>query len=186
MIEVPPDGCFPSITVRRAEVLAHIVDGYSQVEVASRMHLSVNGIHSHVEDLRTVTGCQSIRELGRWWRSHRAAWRRYVHRLGKRVMPSGARILDAGSNRVLISYHDAYYDLQPSGFVVFNLATLTIERDVPISDVNYVAPFGKERVMLIGEAGSTDILSLTNGDRSTDTIAFTHPLAPEAIVAFVP
>lgn len=62
------------ITARRAEVLREIADGYSAREVADGLGLTLSGMRSHVEALREITGCSSIREMGRWWRTRRALW----------------------------------------------------------------------------------------------------------------
>ena len=62
------------ITARRAHVLRELADGYSGRESARRIGLTHNGLRSQVEDLKKITGCSSQRELGRWWREHRASW----------------------------------------------------------------------------------------------------------------
>ena len=62
------------ITARRAEVLRDLADGYSGREIAARIGLTHSGLRSHVEALKEITGCSSTRELGRWWREHRASW----------------------------------------------------------------------------------------------------------------
>jgi DNA-binding CsgD family transcriptional regulator len=62
------------VTARRAEVLALLADGATLPEVAAQMGVSVNGVRSHVEDLKKLTGCTSTRQLGRWWRANRRAW----------------------------------------------------------------------------------------------------------------
>ena len=63
-----------AITLRRAEILREFADGYTQREIAARLGISVNGVRSHVEDLRDITGSASVRGLGRWWRDHRLEW----------------------------------------------------------------------------------------------------------------
>ena len=69
---------FHRITVRRAQVLRELASGYTEREVAASLGLSVNGVRSHVENLREITGCSSVRELARWWRDHRARWCRFM------------------------------------------------------------------------------------------------------------
>lgn len=66
------------ITLRRAEVLREIAEGYSEREIAVRLGISPTGVRSHVEDLRRLTGCASMREMGRWWREKRAEWVDFV------------------------------------------------------------------------------------------------------------
>jgi DNA-binding CsgD family transcriptional regulator len=72
---------YQSITVRRAEVLRELAEGYTEREVAARLGIQVAGVRSHVEDLRAITGCGSARELGRWWRENRAGWLERIGRL---------------------------------------------------------------------------------------------------------
>lgn len=62
------------ITHRRAQVLRELADGYTEREIAARLGMSVNGVRSHVERLRSLAGCATVRELGRWWRSERERW----------------------------------------------------------------------------------------------------------------
>lgn len=66
------------ITVRAAEYLREIADGYSESDIAVRLGVGVNGVRSEVERLRTTTGCTGVRELGRWWREHRRQWLRHM------------------------------------------------------------------------------------------------------------
>lgn len=62
------------ITLRKAEYLREFADGYTEPEVAARLGVSGNGVRSAVDDLRSVTGCGSVRELGRLWRARRHEW----------------------------------------------------------------------------------------------------------------
>lgn len=62
------------ITARRAEVLRELADSFSEPEIAEHLGLELNGVRSHVEQLRTIIGCSSVRELGRWWRANRDDW----------------------------------------------------------------------------------------------------------------
>lgn len=62
------------VTRRRAEILGLLAEGYPQPEIASRLGISANTVRSTVAALKDCTGCGSVRELGRWWRSNRAAW----------------------------------------------------------------------------------------------------------------
>lgn len=62
------------ITARRAAVLREMADGYTEREAARRLGISLTGLRSHLEELRNLTGLDSGRELGRWWRQERTVW----------------------------------------------------------------------------------------------------------------
>lgn len=66
------------ITLRRARVLRLVAEDYSEREIAERLMLSLPGVRSHIEDLKRITGHSSKRALGRWWRSVRSEWVRYL------------------------------------------------------------------------------------------------------------
>jgi DNA-binding CsgD family transcriptional regulator len=70
------DSIYQQITLRRAEVLRELADGYTESEIAEHLGITVNGVRSHVGDLREITGCSGVRELGRWWRHNRHGWMR--------------------------------------------------------------------------------------------------------------
>jgi DNA-binding NarL/FixJ family response regulator len=62
------------ITYRRALVLREVANGRTEQEAAETLGLSYTGLRSHVAALLEITQCPDVRELGRWWRSHRPAW----------------------------------------------------------------------------------------------------------------
>ena len=62
------------VTLRKAELLALFADLRTQAYAAGRMGITVSGVASQVEDLKALTGCDSVAELGRWWLAHREAW----------------------------------------------------------------------------------------------------------------
>ncbi len=62
------------ITARRARILRELTDGYSGRAAALRLGISLSGLRSHVQALRGITGCASVRELARWWGDHREVW----------------------------------------------------------------------------------------------------------------
>jgi DNA-binding NarL/FixJ family response regulator len=62
------------ITFARACVLRELEDARTEREIAERLHMTHNGVRSYVEDLKAITGCDNVREIGRWWRTHRDAW----------------------------------------------------------------------------------------------------------------
>jgi DNA-binding NarL/FixJ family response regulator len=62
------------ITVRRAEVLREMAEGFSEREAAEHLGLSYETVRSHAEELKLITGCSTVREVGRWWRRNRLAW----------------------------------------------------------------------------------------------------------------
>lgn len=82
------------VTVRRAEVLAGLADGRTRAEIAERIGISVNGVRSHIEDLKRIAECPSDRNLGRWWRENRLEW--------LRVLASAGAIDDNGVISVLL------------------------------------------------------------------------------------
>ena len=63
-----------SITSARARLLRELADGRTQHEICERNQMTYAGVRSLVEDLKAITGCRDVRELGRWWRENRAAW----------------------------------------------------------------------------------------------------------------
>lgn len=65
---------FAAITFRRAQVLRELADGYSETEAASHLGISVSGFRATVQQLKDLTGCTGVRELGRWWRANRDIW----------------------------------------------------------------------------------------------------------------
>jgi DNA-binding NarL/FixJ family response regulator len=73
---------FPRLTLRRVDVLRGLASGHSESEIARELGLAVNGVRSHIEALRTITGLSGVRELGRWWRAHGPAWAEYTCRRG--------------------------------------------------------------------------------------------------------
>jgi DNA-binding NarL/FixJ family response regulator len=62
------------ITHRRASVLREIADGRTEQQAAETLGLSYTGPRSHVAALLEIAQCPDVRELGRWWRVHRAEW----------------------------------------------------------------------------------------------------------------
>lgn len=68
------------ITLRRAEVLRELAANRTEREAADRLGIAVSGVRSHVERLKALTGCASVRELGRWWQTNRGMWLDYCRR----------------------------------------------------------------------------------------------------------
>ncbi len=64
------------ITVARARILRELECHDSEAEAAAALGLSMNGLRSHVRDLKGITGAGSVREMQRWWRENRGAWLR--------------------------------------------------------------------------------------------------------------
>lgn len=69
-----PVDAFERITYRRAQVLGALADSLTEKEAAAALGVGESGIRSHVEALKEITGEDSVRGLGRWWRTHRQAW----------------------------------------------------------------------------------------------------------------
>jgi len=61
-------------TFARVRVLRELADGRTEREIGERNQVSYSGVRSTVEDLKSITGCGDVREMGRWWRENRAAW----------------------------------------------------------------------------------------------------------------
>lgn len=64
------------ITVARARILRELECRDSEAEAAAALGLSMNGLRSHIRDLKGITGAGSVREMQRWWRENRGAWLR--------------------------------------------------------------------------------------------------------------
>ena len=80
--EPEPEKVYAAITLRRAQVLCGLADARSEREIADALCLTLAGVRSHVEDLKGITGQQSVRELSRWWQAHRMAWLAFYAREG--------------------------------------------------------------------------------------------------------
>lgn len=74
------EGSFERLTVARVRVLRELEDGRTEREIAARLCMTYHGVRSHVEDLKALTGCQNVRDLGRWWRLNRTAWHVWLAR----------------------------------------------------------------------------------------------------------
>jgi len=68
------DCVYRSITIRRAEFLRELANGFTEREISEHLGLTLSGVRSCLEDLRDLTGFRSGREMGRWWRDHRESW----------------------------------------------------------------------------------------------------------------
>ena len=58
----------------RVRVLRELADGRTEREIGERNQVSYAGFRSLVEDLKFITGCRDVWEMGRWWRENRASW----------------------------------------------------------------------------------------------------------------
>lgn len=72
--ETPQRAVWERLTFARVRVLRELADGRSEREVAKRLQMTYNGTRSIVADLKAVTECHDVRELGRWWRASRSVW----------------------------------------------------------------------------------------------------------------
>ena len=72
------DEVWMAITIRRAEVLRELAEMRTEREVADILGVSLTTVRSHVEDLKAITGCDTVREMGRWWLSNRQGWAAWV------------------------------------------------------------------------------------------------------------
>ena len=71
-----------AVSFRRAEILRELADGRTEREAAHVLGVELSTVRSHVEELKGITGCASVRELGRWWRANRPGWAGFVLELG--------------------------------------------------------------------------------------------------------
>ncbi len=65
---------FEQITLRRAQVLRELARGCTHAEVADQLGLTVDTVRSHVETLKTITDCETTRDLAQWWRAEGRCW----------------------------------------------------------------------------------------------------------------
>ena len=78
MSDDPREHVFLQITLARARVLRELSEGWKEREAAVRLGMTYNGVRSHVRDLKGITGCEDVDELGRWWRANRKGWLRWL------------------------------------------------------------------------------------------------------------
>src|SRR5690349_1568571 len=69
---------FARITTHRAELLMLVLDYRTNAEIAAALGVAPATVKRTIEDLRSVTGCRSKRDLARWWAVHYAVWLRRV------------------------------------------------------------------------------------------------------------
>jgi DNA-binding NarL/FixJ family response regulator len=69
-IEVPPPDPLAGLTPREREVLQRIVDGLSRAQIAADLHLSVNTVRTHVQNLLGKVGAHSTLEMVALARRH--------------------------------------------------------------------------------------------------------------------
>lgn len=74
MLQVANDETLVSITVRKAELLAHLADFRTVRYAADAMGTTAHGAYSQIDDLKVLCECDSVAELGRWWLVNRDAW----------------------------------------------------------------------------------------------------------------
>ena len=78
------------ITWRKAQVLRSLADSMTEREAAEALGITENGIRSHVEQLKEITGSESVRDLSRWWRANRRAWVEMMAAAAGLDLPDGA------------------------------------------------------------------------------------------------
>ena len=62
------------ISFARARVLAGLEDQQTEQQIADRLGVALTTVRSQVEVLKAATGCQDVKELGKWWREKRDTW----------------------------------------------------------------------------------------------------------------
>ena len=61
-------------TIARIHVLRGLADNRSLSEIATDLHIEPNTVRGHVADLKALTSCKDVREIGRWWSQHAPEW----------------------------------------------------------------------------------------------------------------
>ena len=67
-----------SITYLRARVLSDLEDRQTAHKIAERLGVQYTTVRGYVEKLKNLTGCNDVRDLGRWWQQNRGSWLRWV------------------------------------------------------------------------------------------------------------
>ena len=75
------DSVFNSLSYRRVQLLRRLADGLTGPESATLLDVKFTTVRSQVEEIKTLTGCESVRQLGPWWRSVRSDWLASCERL---------------------------------------------------------------------------------------------------------
>ena len=65
------------ITIVKAKVMAGLEGQLTERQIAENRFVALSTVRTHVEELKGITGCADVKELGRWWRRNRAAWVRW-------------------------------------------------------------------------------------------------------------
>ena len=68
------------ITFVKARVLAGLEDQQTEQRVADGLNVALSTVRSQVEELKAITGCPDVREIGKWWRRNRADWAAWCER----------------------------------------------------------------------------------------------------------
>ena len=64
-------------TYPKIQMLRGLADNRSEREIADDSALSYATARWHVAQLKALTGCGTVGELGRWWRNHSEEWRHW-------------------------------------------------------------------------------------------------------------
>lgn len=65
---------FARLTVRRVAALGQLAHGRTERAAAEALGLQIEGFRSVVRELKEITGLNSTRDLGEWWRRNMGAW----------------------------------------------------------------------------------------------------------------
>ena len=68
------------ITSQRARILGLVAQGLTEAEIAEILVVRLQTVHSHIRQLRELTGCDSMRSMGPWWVSQRPFWLEQMRR----------------------------------------------------------------------------------------------------------
>lgn len=74
MIESSAQTRYDWLTYSRIRVLRELAAGHTEAQGADNVGIQLTGFRSIVEDIKGITGLNSVREIGRWWRSESPKW----------------------------------------------------------------------------------------------------------------
>ncbi|MBE7519709.1 MAG: hypothetical protein HS107_10755 [Thermoflexaceae bacterium] len=78
-------------TFARARVLREIEARRTVRQAAESLQMSYHGARSQIDALKGITGCQDLREMGRWWETNAPLWLAWCAEQAGLAMKEGAR-----------------------------------------------------------------------------------------------
>lgn len=74
MLDEHEDVEWERITFVKARVLAGLEDQQTEQRIADGLNVALSTVRTHVGELKAISGCGDVRELGKWWRRNRLEW----------------------------------------------------------------------------------------------------------------